>query len=100
MTLKGTVILQRRKQMHRELSNSPKITQLVSADLGLELRQAGSRVCTLNPYTVLLLGYLSYLSCLKLTFPLYEMGTSGLPHSRTKQEHKYMEQGPRIAGIC
>lgn len=75
MTLKGTVILQRRKQTHRELSNSPTVTQLFSADLRLELRKAGSRVCTLNPYPLLLLGYLTYLSCLKLTFPLCEIGT-------------------------
>lgn len=95
-----------RKQMHRELSHLPKVTQLVSAELRPELRQVGSRVCALNPYTILPLTRLGYLSCLKFTFLLYEMGTLA-PTSCRKVEDKTrartygqaLTQGLRVAGI-
>lgn len=53
-----------------EAQRCTEVTQLVSAELRPELRQVGSRVCALNPYAILPLTRLGYLSCLKFTFLL------------------------------
>lgn len=58
--------------IYRKLS---KVTQLGSAELRFELRQAGSEVSALNPCTILPLSCFANLICLKLSFLFYEMGT-------------------------
>lgn len=63
MTLKGTLVVLKSEQLHREL------------ELRLPLRRAGSWVYKRNPYAILPLDCLTYLHGFKLTFLFCEMGT-------------------------